>query len=451
MIAEEDTMNQSDHNIGKDPLKNLSRRDFVKYLVAGTALSVAALERLNAGVYQSIQSLNQEYIEDEAPDGVYWEGIRKHFLFQDALIMMNNGTLGPMPKPVFNTLMKCFKLQVTNPFDCYNFVPRKKEDIRTKLARFVGASPDEVAITRNTTEGMNFVANGLGLVEGDEVLLSDMEHPGGTHPWNLQAKRFGIKVKYAPIGLPPKNIEEFVDAFRQAITPRTKVISISHTVYISGLIAPLKELSKMAHERGVLILADSAHGLGMLNLSMSDLGIDFFATSPYKWLGAPTGVGMLYVKKDVQDKLWPTIASSGWDSRKSARKFETVGQRADSLIIALGEALDFQQAIGKERIERRIKALAGYLKREVSKISGVRLHTSKDPYLSGGLTALSVEGLEPRKIVNYMREKYNIVIRTIGNKQKGTYGIRVSTPIYVTFKEIDMFLEGMRHLVARRA
>jgi len=210
-------------------------------------------------------------------------------------------------------------------------------------------------------------------------------------------------------------------------------------------------LSKMAHERGVLVLADSAHGLGMLNMSMKGLGVDFFATSPYKWLGAPTGVGVLYIKMDVQDKLWPTIASSGWDSRKSARKFETVGQRADSLIIALGEALDFQEAIGRERIERRIKALAGYLKRELSEIPGVRLHTSMDPYISGGLTALSVEGLEPGKIVNYMREKYNIVIRTIGNKEKGTHGIRVSTPIYVTFKEIDLFLEGMRHLVKHRA
>jgi len=449
--AEEDSMDQSNQIDEKHPFKNLTRRDFVKYLVAGSALSVAALNRLNAGVYQSIKSLNQEYIQDEAPDGVYWDGIRKHFLFQDRLIMMNNGTLGPMPKPVYNTLIKCCKLQVTNPFDCYNFIPRKKEEVRTKLAGFIGASPDEVAITRNTTEGMNFVANGLGMEAGDEVLLSNMEHPGGTHPWNLKAKRYGIRIKNVPIGLPPKSVEEFVGAFKEAITPRTKVISISHTVYISGLIAPLKELSKMAHERGVLVLADSAHGLGMLNMSMKGLGVDFFATSPYKWLGAPTGVGVLYIKMDVQDKLWPTIASSGWDSRKSARKFETVGQRADSLIIALGEALDFQEAIGRERIERRIKALAGYLKRELSEIPGVRLHTSMDPYISGGLTALSVEGLEPGKIVNYMREKYNIVIRTIGNKEKGTHGIRVSTPIYVTFKEIDLFLEGMRHLVKHRA
>ncbi len=434
-----------------DSFKGFSRRDFVKYLLAGSALSLSALNKLNASIYQSITTLNQKYIEDESPDGVYWDALSKHFLFKDGLIMMNNGTVGPMPKPVFNTLMKYFRTQVTNPFDVYNFIPRKKEEVRTKLAEFVNASPDEVVITRNTTEGMNFVANGLDMKEGDEVLLSTMEHPGGTHPWRLKEKRFGIKIKQVPIGLPPKNVNEIVSAFERAITPRTRIISISHTVYISGLIAPLKELSEMAHAKDVLVLADSAHGIGMLDLDMKELGIDFFATSPYKWLGAPTGVGLLYVRKEVQDKLWPTIASSGWDRHQSARKFETLSQRADALTIALGEALDFQNAIGKERIERRVKTLAGYLKRELNKIPGVKLHTSQDPYLSGGLTAFSAEGIDPEKVVNFIREKYNIVVRTIGNKKMGTYGVRVSTHIYVSLKHIDMFLEGLRHLVRRKA
>jgi selenocysteine lyase/cysteine desulfurase len=433
-----------------DSFKGFSRRDFVKYLCAGSALSLSALNKLDASVYQSITSLNQKYIEDESPDGVYWEALSKHFLFKDGLIMMNNGTVGPMPKPVFNSLMRYFRIQVTNPFDVYNFIPRKKGEVRAKLAQFVNALPDEVVITRNTTEGLNFVANGLDMEEGDEVLLSTMEHPGGTHPWRLKEKRYGVKIKMVPIGLPPKSVDEIVDAFAKAISPRTKVISISHTVYISGLIAPLKELSQMAHEKDVLVLADSAHGIGMLNLNMKELGIDFFASSPYKWLGAPTGVGLLYVRKEVQDRLWPTIASSGWDTRTNATRYETLGQRADALTLALGEALDFQNAIGKRRIERRIKTLAGYLKRELKKIPGVRLHTSQDAYLSGGLTAFSVEGVEPEKIVNYMREKYNIVVRTIGSQGKGTYGVRVSTHIYVSLRHIDMFLEGMRHLVRRK-
>jgi selenocysteine lyase/cysteine desulfurase len=207
----------------------------------------------------------------------------------------------------------------------------------------------------------------------------------------------------------------------------------------------------MAREKGVLVLADSAHGLGMLALNMKEMGADFFASSPYKWLGAPTGVGLLYVRKDIQDKLWPTIVSSGWDTTPNARKYDPQGQRADALVFSLAEALDFQEHIGRERIERRIKTLAAYLKQSLSKIPGVKINTPADPYLSAGLTAFSVEGVECSKIVDYVREKYNLVVRTIGNRDAGTYALRVSTPIYISTKEIDLLLEGISELVRHKA
>lgn len=422
------------------------RRDFMKYLVAGSALSIGALDKLNAGIFQSIKELNHKYIKDEAPDGIYWDELQKHYLFEDRLIMMNNGTVGPIPKPVFNTLMKTFRMQVSNPYDVYNFLPRMKQNVLEKVAAFIGAGPDEVALTRNTTEGMNFAANGIDLSPGDEVLLSTMEHPGGTHPWRLKAKRYGVVIREVPIGLPPRSVEDFVKPFESAIGPRTKVISISHTVYISGLISPLKELSEMAHSKGVLVMVDSAHGIGMLDLNMKELGVDTFATSPYKWMGAPTGIGVFYVRKEVQDRIWATIASSGWDAEGTAQKYETLGQRADALAMALGEAVNFQNSIGKTRVERRIKALSGYLKSELSRIPGIKLHTSMDPYLSGGLTAFSLEGVDPARIVDFVREKYNLVVRTVGNRDEGTYGVRVSTPIYVNFRHIDMFVEGVKQL-----
>jgi selenocysteine lyase/cysteine desulfurase len=322
--------------------------------------------------------------------------------------------------------------------------------VRQKLARFINASADEIVLTHNTTEGINFVAAGLDLKEGDEVILSNMEHPGAIHPWRLKEKRRGIVIKQVPFGFPPKGVSEIVDAIAAAITPRTKIISIGHTVYISGLISPLKEVSQMARQKGILVLGDSAHGLGMLDLKMNELGVDFFASSPYKWLGAPTGIGLLYVRKEVQDKLWPTIVTSGWDTANNARKFEAHGQDADALVFALGEALDFQNAIGKQRVERRIKALAGHLKQELRKIQGVKLHTPEDTYLSGGLTAFSLDGVDPSRIVDFVREKYNIVVRTIGSQEAGTYAVRVSTPIYVSYKDIDLFLEGVRDLVKHR-
>lgn len=426
----------------------MNRRKFLQYCAGVSAMSALALNKLNTEIYANITSLNYGWLQDESPDGKYWEGICKHFLFQDDLIMMNNGTLGPMPKPVFNTLMKYFKVQTTNPYDCYNFFPSLKGEVRNKLASFIGASPDEVAINRNTTEGMNLIAGGVDLKEGDEILITSMEHPAGLYPWKMKEKRNGITLTEVPIGVPPKNVDEIINTFEKYITDKTKVISISHTVFISGLIFPLKEISELAHSRDILIAADSAHGMGMLDLDVHELGIDLLASSPYKWCGAPTGCGLLYVRKEVQDKIWPTIASSGWD-RDTATRFETLGQRADPLIFALGEAMNFQNKIGRERIERRIKALARHLKDGLNSISGVRLHTSMDPYLSAGLTAFSIEGVDPGFIVDYVREKYNIVIRTIGRDRDHTRGVRVSTHIFTNHKHVDMLLEGVKYLAGK--
>jgi len=349
-----------------------------------------------------------------------------------------------MPEPVFNTLTDSFRVQCTAPCEVYNTFGDRREEVRAKVARFLGAEADEIVLTRNTTEGMNFVANGLDLESGDEVLLSDMEHPAGIHPWRLKAERYGVVLKEAPLGLPPASVDEFVGSFERALTPRTRVISVSHTVFISGLIAPVKELTEMAHRHGVLVLADSAHGPGMLNMDLHDMGVDFLAASPYKWLGAPTGCGILYVRRDAQDRLWPTIANSGWDSREGSGRLETLGQRADPLVFALGEAVDFQTKVGKERIHRRIHSLATRLKEGLMEIPGVRLHTSMDEDLACGLTAFSAKNIHPEELVNYLRERYNLVIRTIGSEERGTRGVRVSTHVFVAGDDVEKVLEGVR-------
>jgi len=428
-----------------------SRRDFAKYMLAGSAVSIAALDELNAGLAQKITSLNQKYLEDEAPDGIYWEEIRKLYDFEDRFIMMNNGTLGPMPKSVFNTLMRYFRVQVSNPFDGYNHLPTFRESVRMKLAAFINASPDEVALTSNTTEGINFVINGLDLKEGYEILMSNLEHPGHVGPWRLKEKRTGIGIKVVPLSPTTKTVDEIVGAFAAAITPKTRVISISHTVFITGLIMPLKELSRLAHDKGLLILADSAHGIGMLDLDMKALGIDFFASSPYKWLGAPTGIGLLYVRKEALDKVYPTVVSTGWEDNVKASKLDPSGQRSDAMLFALDEALNFNNRIGKSRIERRIKALAARLKQELAKIPGAKVHTPIDPYLSAGLTAFSMGGGLESRLVDYLREKHNLVVRTTGSPDAGTYGVRVSTPIYVSTKEVDLVVEGVRTLLGHKA
>ncbi len=415
----------------------MDRRNFIRGMIGGTALSAMALNDLNASIYEDLSTLISD---DQSPDGIYWDKLRSYYMFKDDVIMMNNGTVGPMPRPVFNSLMKAFEVQATNPYDTYAFIPRFKEEVRTKLAQFVGASTDEVAIVRNTTEGMNTFAGGLDLKKGDEVIISSLEHPAGINPWKLKEARHGIKIKEVKIGAPPKDVDEIIDAFENAITSRTKVISISHTIYITGLIFPTKELCDMAHKKDILVLADSAHGFGMLDLDMKELGIDAFCSSLYKWGGAPCGNGLFYVRKEAQEKIWPTTVSGTWN-RDSARKYDNLGQKADPLIIALGEAINFQNKVGKARIERRIKAMSDHLKEGLKTIPRVRIHTNDDHYLSAGLTALSIDGIDAQAIVNHLREKCNIVIRTIGRDSDNTRGVRVSTNIFVSKKHVDMALE----------
>ena len=281
--------------------------------------------------------------------------------------------------------------------------------------------------------------------------MSNLEHPGHIGPWKLKEKRAGIRIKEVPLSPTARSVDEIVGAFAAAIGPKTKMISISHTVFITGLIMPLKELSRLAHDKGLLILADSAHGIGMLDLDMKALGIDFFASSPYKWLGAPTGVGLLYVRKEALDKVYPTVVSSGWESTTAAAKLDPSGQRSDAMLYALDEALNFNNRIGKSRIERRIKVLAARLKQELAKIPGVKVHTPPDPYLSAGLTAFSMGGASRPSSSTISARSTTWSSGRPAVREAGTYGVRVSTPIYVSTKEVDMVVEGVRTLAGHKA
>ncbi len=424
--------------------KNLTnRRNFMKGIMGGFALAAFTANKLNAGIYKKLSELGQQYSPTEAPDGIFWDFVAKQYMFEDDLIMMNNGTVGPMPRTVFNTLMEFFKVQAANPYKAYMTFYPYIEETRQKVAHFVGALPDEIALTRNTTEGMNFVANGLDMKAGDEVLMSNLEHPSGINPWKLKEKRYGIKIKEVKLNSPPKNKDEILNAFNDAITPNTRIIHISHTIYQNGLIPPLKELSKLAHDKDILILADGAHAFGMMELDMHELGADFYGTSPYKWGSAPLGTGVFYVRKEAQDVIWPTVVSGGWDTLPGARKFDRLGQTAEPLVIALGEAIRFLSDIGMRRIDRRIQSLAVYLKEQASKLPKVKVYTPIDPYLSAGLTVLSLDGVKSDHVVNYMLEKYNLVIRTIYREKNA---IRVSTPIWTSTKHCDMIIEGLKAL-----
>jgi isopenicillin-N epimerase len=323
---------------------------------------------------------------------------------------------------------------------------RRRRDLKPLIAAFIGASPEEVMITRNTTEGLSFVAAGLDLKAGDEVLTSDYEHPSGLGPWQVRQARHGIRLREVPVPLDPRSRSAIVEAFDRAATPATRVLAISHITTYTGLVLPVQELCGWARQRNILSVVDGAHAPGMLPVDVRMLGCDAYACSPHKWLNAPQGTGLLYLRSSVQERVWPTVTDAGWQRGKAIDKYEHLGQVSDPLAIALSAAVAFQSALGREAIRDRIHVLAARFRDGAAKIPGVRLLTPRSPEFSGGITTLAVRDLPNQQLNDWLATRYNLVADTAG---KDLNALRVSTHIYNTFEQIDRLLEALGHAATK--
>lgn len=423
----------------------VSRRLFLRAITAGSA-GLAAGWPVSAGAARAGIAGIEAAQNDAESESDFWMRVRSEFLTSDELAYMNSGSLGPMPRPVYYALVDGYRGLASDPGRANARHVAAQADLRAKLAAFVHADPAEVALTRNTTEGMSFVANGLDLEAGDEVLCSFHEHPGGLEPWKLLARRRGVVVRELPFPIPTPDPADIVGRFEDAITPRTKVISVSHVTFPTGCMLPVRALAALARPRGILTVVDGAHGIGMLALDMHDLGIDCYASSPYKWMGAPVGTGFLYLRGELQEQLWPTIANTGWDDpERGAARYDRLGQRAGPLLTATSAALDFQNAIGRERIEQRIRALAGRLRERLAEIPRVRVHTSAHPLLACGLTGFALEGFDRREVVDTLWRRHHIWVR---HTDLDLNTVRVSTHHYNTEAQVDRLAEALRDILA---
>ncbi len=420
------------HRIEND--NGLSRRGFVKSLFGSAIIGLPLLKFRKTPSPLLAGKIFNGSVNDEA----YWLMVRRQFDLTDDYIYMNNGTQGPSPRVVLDKMERVLPEIASNPGNYYHLYD-EANDNRKIIADFIGCTPEELAITHNTTEGMNFAASGLELKAGDEVLITDHEHPGGLCPWQLKAKKFGIKITEVPVGSPPENKEEILNRFNDAITSRTKVISISHICYTNSLLMPVKELCKLAREKGIISVVDGAHPFGMIALNMHEIGCDFYAASGQKWMMGPMGTGIFYARKESQDLCCPTIVTGGWDREKTAKRYEKFSTRSLAGLLGLGEAVKFQHDIGKVRIEERIRALSGYFRKNVAQISGIKLYTSQEPCLSAGLTTIGVKNYPLDKLINTIRKKYKIWPRTV--KAHDLAGLRFSFHIYNNFKDVDRAIE----------
>lgn len=437
-------------NAGPD----LTRRGFLRGLIGGSTATGAASSLLAGRAEASLAAVAGAFGAPSEAD--FWARVRDEFLVTDEVAYMNNGTLGPTPKPVYYTVVERYRELAADPGGRNPVQEKAAEEVREKAAAFVGADPEEIALLRNTTEGMSFLANGLDLRAGDEVLLTFHEHPGGLEPWKLKAKRHGVVLKEVRFPIPAPDPAAILNLFADAITPRSRVISVSHVTYQTGTGMPVKELAQLARAQGILTVIDGAHPLGMMKLDLHDLGVDFYAMSPHKWLDAPTGTGLLYARRESQERLWPTVVTStvpypeggaDWaNPRKGAARYDRFSQRAWPLVLATGAALDFQNAIGRERIETRVRNLASLLRSRLQPIDGVKIYTSAHPALGCGLLGFTFGSFHNRDVVETLLQRHHVRVRST---DYGLNTVRVSTHYYNTEEQVERVAEGLKDILKR--
>ena len=421
-----------------------SRRSFMKRLAGGIAAGGALVAGYGTAAADSPpQDLDTAVSGTDPGDERYWHAVRSQFLLRENLALMNAANLCPSPFPVMEAVFKYTRdLDYDASFQNRGKYRQIREDTREKMARLLGAHSDEIALVRNTSEANNVISTGYHLGADDEVLLSDLNHPSNNQAWQVKARRYGFKINYVSVPVVPRGEDEIIEAFERAYTPATKVMSFTHVSNRTGLTMPAKMLCAAARTRGVFSLVDGAQSFGALKIDLADMGCDAYSGSAHKWFMGPKEVGVLYVRKDSQDAVWPSIVSAGWrDDVDSARKYEALGQRDDAALTATGRGVDFHEKIGSGRVEARMRQVATAIKEGLSGLPGVTLSTSMDPALSGGVVIFKPGDLDPRKVFAKLYDTYHVAGAGMGPN------VRLSPHIYNTLDEADRAVAAVAEIL----
>lgn len=405
-----------------------SRRDFTRLL----ALGGAALLPSRALLAQ-VPPLPAT---PSSPDEAFWLAVRGQFLMPQDLGVMNAANLCPSPAPVLDAVYRATRDMDGDPsFENRARLGEAKESVRRSVAAFLRVTPEEILLTRNTSEANNMVSSGLDLRAGDEVIVFADNHPSNLAAWSRKAARFGYTVVTLPQPNPHPGAEYYVEAVRKAITPRTRVLAFTHHTSTVGDVMPARELCALAREHGVLTMVDGAVTFGLVDLDLSAMQPDFFSGSAHKWPCGPKEVGVLYVARGAQARLHPTIVSAYAGATGLSRTHESFGQRDEPAIIGFGEALAFQERIGRRAIEERSRALGQAAIEGLRKIDGVQLWTHPDPARSAAVVSFRPGTLDVPRLTEALYRNDRIGCAPRGGSDRP--GIRFSPHLYNTMAEVE--------------
>jgi isopenicillin-N epimerase len=383
----------------------------------------------------------------DAGNETYWQMVKSQYPLEEGLLYLNAANVCPASRLVLDRHLEYLRDFQANPsFQNRDKYVAMRESLRGKLGRMLRVSPDEIAITRNTSEGSNLIVKGVDLKPGDEVLITDHNHPSNNDSWRVRARRDGFVVKSLPVPIPAPSAEKLVADFERAITPRTRVIAITHLTSTTGIRYPAREIAALARKRNIYVHLDGAQSFGALDVDLSEIGCDSYSASAHKWLMGPLEAGILWVREERVPEIWPSIVTAGWtDHLKGARKFEVFGQRDDPRVVALEAAVDFINLIGLPAVEARMQALATRAKVQLQEIPAVELKTNPKPGLSGGVVKFRLKNVPTKQAYDTLWERHRLAIAMTPSGD--AEGLRFSAQIYNLMDDVDRAVAAVREIV----
>ena len=428
-----------------------TRRSFLGLLSAPLAASIA-FPRFGGAPSHGTRALMPSDIgtlDDEA----YWRALRTQFTIPADQAFFNTATLGSSPRVVQDAVIASIQ-HIGRDIADWDYKPDHENfftgyypemPTRDKLATTVNCTGRDIALTQNATFGMNFIANGLDLKPGDEVVVTNQAHPGGRKGFDLRAKRDGIVVREVIVPEPPESPEQLIQLFLDATTPRTRVWAIPHISSSRAIRYPVVQLCALARERGIWSVVDGAQSLGHVAIDVQAMGCDAFYASPHKWMLAPVGTGLLYIRPERQKEVWATLASSAWDDQTDPMyRLMQYGTGNLSLLIGLGVAVEFHNQIGSARIQQRDFALADRLRTGLASVPGATIVSPTHPELTCATTVYGLKGKTGGQIQDYLWERGRVRVRSMGD----TIGVRHACHIYNSPAEVDKALALLAELAA---
>jgi len=416
----------------------VNKREFVRTLGGaslGLMFSPAILARYMAMPHS-------ELAQDEA----FWATIRGKYKLTPEYINLENGYYSMQAEPVLEAFLSHVRsINVQASRYMRTRQPDDKLRVRTRLAKMAGVSPDELIITRNTTESLDTVISGYDWKPGDEAVMAAQDYGAMLDMFTLQARRHGIENRVVSIPLEPQSDDELVQLYANAITPKTRLLMVGHMVNITGHILPVRKIADMAHARGVDVMCDGAHAFAQLAFRITDLGCDYYGASLHKWLGAPLGAGVLYVRQDRIAGLWPIYADASM-ADTDIRKLNHTGTHPVHTDLGIDDAIDFHESIGAERKEARLRYIQRYWTSRVRDVPNILVNTPTDPKRSCAIANVGVRGMAPADLAKTLFERYKVF--TVAIDTANVHGVRVTPQLFTTPKELDVLVRALKELAA---